>query len=105
MVSPSAFIASNNSQMNSEQSQAKEAVFVKTTDIDKDAIPVKGYDFNNGVDYPALMQSLYTTGIAFNITHRLTLERVLPKLLTLLILTSLVARFSWVTLPIWYRLD
>jgi hypothetical protein len=43
-------------------SSVQQAVLVQSTEMPSDSIPVKGYDFNLGVDYPALLASYATVG-------------------------------------------
>ena len=46
---------------------AQTAVLVPSGDLPVDPIEVKGYDFNDGVDYGRIMKSFATTG--FQATH------------------------------------
>jgi hypothetical protein len=46
----------------SVDSKLEEAVLLKSVELPKDTPVVKGYDFNNGVDYDALFKSYLTTG-------------------------------------------
>jgi len=39
-----------------------EAVYVKSDPAPKDALPIKGYDFNKGLDYEAMFKSYLSTG-------------------------------------------
>lgn len=39
-----------------------ESVLVKSVEMPPEAIIVKGYDFNNGVDHNALLSSFLTSG-------------------------------------------
>ena len=41
---------------------AQEAVLVRSGALPVDPVEVKGYDFNNGVDYHSLLKSFHTTG-------------------------------------------
>lgn len=43
-------------------SSAVQAVLVQSTPMPSDSVQVKGYDFNNGIDYQAIMQSYMRTG-------------------------------------------
>lgn len=43
-------------------SAAREAVLVHSCELPKDMLEIRGYDFNQGVDYSALMKSYITTG-------------------------------------------
>ncbi|CAJ0931977.1 unnamed protein product, partial [Mesorhabditis belari] len=46
---------------------AQGAVLVKSCEVPANALPIRGYDFNNGVDFDALMKSYLTTG--FQASH------------------------------------
>jgi len=46
---------------------AQSAVLVPSGDLPVDPIEVKGYDFNDGIDYGRIMKSFGTTG--FQATH------------------------------------
>jgi len=41
---------------------ATDAVLVRSTQVPADAVQVKGYDFNEGVDYHKLLSSFHSTG-------------------------------------------
>lgn len=41
---------------------AHEAVLVPSGKLPVEPVVIKGYDFNNGVNYPELLKSFYTTG-------------------------------------------
>ncbi|XP_070531849.1 deoxyhypusine synthase-like isoform X2 [Ptychodera flava] len=43
-------------------SKATEAVLVKSAEMPRDSVKVKGYDFNDGIDYHALLESYKTSG-------------------------------------------
>ncbi len=60
-----------------------DAVFVPSTEIPSDAQVVRGYDFNNGIDYQALMKAYFTTGYqgtalgqAFDIVNKMLAWRL-----------------------------
>ncbi|CAJ0605747.1 unnamed protein product [Cylicocyclus nassatus] len=46
---------------------AQGAVLVKSCEVPKDAIPIRGYDFNEGIDFSKLMASYLSTG--FQASH------------------------------------
>lgn len=46
---------------------AEQAVFVQSEKLDGTTPVIKGYDFNDGIDYARLMSSYLTTG--FQATH------------------------------------
>ena len=41
---------------------AAEAVLVQSQQMPQDSVEVKGYDFNNGINHHALLQSYLTSG-------------------------------------------
>ena len=41
---------------------ATSAVLVQSSEMPADAVKVKGYDFNEGIDYHKLLQSYVTSG-------------------------------------------
>lgn len=43
-------------------SVARDAVLMESTPLPQDMLQIKGYDFNQGVDHHALLQSFLTTG-------------------------------------------
>ena len=47
---------------NETQDISRDALFVQSVEMPADAVKVKGYDFNEGINYEKLMQSYYTTG-------------------------------------------
>lgn len=57
--------------MSSQPSQglqsAKDAVLVKSVEVDHNLPPVKGYDFNNGIKYEEIVKAMFTTG--YQATH------------------------------------
>lgn len=48
-------------------SSAQKVVFKKSDDIDEETPVIRGYDFNNGINYEKLFSSYLTTG--FQATH------------------------------------
>ena len=46
---------------------AQSAVLVKSGDLPVEPVEVKGYDFNDGIDYGRVLKSFATTG--FQATH------------------------------------
>eukprot|EP00051_Salpingoeca_urceolata_P011976 m.148887 g.148887 ORF g.148887 m.148887 type:complete len:389 (-) comp17331_c0_seq5:38-1204(-) len=53
---------------------AQDAVLVVSEELPKDAIKIKGYDFNKGLDYSALLASYLTTGFQASAFGRAVLE-------------------------------
>jgi deoxyhypusine synthase len=45
-----------------EVSTAHETLFIRSSAMPADAVEVRGYDFNAGVDHSALLRSYATTG-------------------------------------------
>ena len=45
-----------------EESTARTAVLVPSDEMPENATSVKGYDFNQGIDFNALLESYFTTG-------------------------------------------
>ncbi len=45
-----------------DQGTEREAVLVASGELPVKPVEVKGYDFNEGLDYHKLLQSFYTTG-------------------------------------------
>ena len=49
-------------QAGSAPSLATEAVLVKSEEMPEDAVKIKGYDFNQGVNFDKMMEAFKTTG-------------------------------------------
>lgn len=53
---------SSNGILGQTPSSAVQAVLVQSTPMPSDSVKVKGYDFNNGIDFQAIMASYLRTG-------------------------------------------
>lgn len=59
---------------------ARNAVMVKSTNMSSEAKTVQGYDFNKGLDYDTLLQSMLTTG--YQATHFGRAVDIVNKMIT-----------------------